>query len=108
MQGSLPGVGPPRGRRGQVHRPGRMGDPACSEVQPDRLPRARQDPRRKGSPTSFGGAAGDAGPKWLEEQAGNWDLRHEDFNDNDFLYDVYSVMRSAGSFAHTDDPFLSA
>jgi cytochrome P450 len=43
-----------------------------------------------------------------EEHAGNWDLRHEDFNDNDFLYDVYSVMRNAGSFAHTDDPFLSA
>ena len=46
--------------------------------------------------------------KSLEEHAGNWDLRHEDFNDNDFLYDVYSVMRNAGSFAHTDDPFLSA
>jgi hypothetical protein len=28
-----------------------------------------------------------------EEHAHNWDLRHEDFQDNDFLYDVYSVMR---------------
>ena len=24
-----------------------------------------------------------------EDHAENWDLRHEDFNDNDFLYDVY-------------------
>lgn len=28
--------------------------------------------------------------KSLEEHAQNWDLRHEDFGDNDFLYDVYS------------------
>jgi len=27
------------------------------------------------------------------EHANNWDLRHRDFNDNDFPYDVYSVMR---------------
>jgi hypothetical protein len=32
-------------------------------------------------------------PRSPEEHAENWDLRHEDFNDNDFLYDVYSVMR---------------
>jgi hypothetical protein len=28
--------------------------------------------------------------KSLEEHAQNWDLRHEDFTDDDFLYDVYS------------------
>ncbi|OBG14383.1 cytochrome [Mycolicibacterium celeriflavum] len=44
----------------------------------------------------------------LEEHAQNWDLRHEDFGDNDFLYDVYSVMRRNAPFAHTDTPFLSA
>lgn len=43
-----------------------------------------------------------------EEHAENWDLRHEDFNDNGFLYDVYSVMRRTSPFAHTDTPFLSA
>ncbi len=43
-----------------------------------------------------------------EEHAENWDLRHEDFNDNDFLYQVYSVMREKESFAHTDVPFLAA
>ena len=46
--------------------------------------------------------------KSLEEHAKNWDLRHEDFKDNDFLYDVYSVMRRNAPFAHTDTPFLSA
>lgn len=46
--------------------------------------------------------------KSLEEHADNWDLRHEDFKDNDFLYDVYSVMRQNAPFAHTDTPFLSA
>ena len=46
--------------------------------------------------------------KSLEEHADNWDLRHEDFNDNDFLYDVYSVMRRNSPFPHTDTPFLSA
>jgi cytochrome P450 len=46
-------------------------------------------------------------PKPPEEHAANWDLRHQDFNDNDFLYDVYSVMRQE-PFAHTDVPFLSA
>ena len=43
-----------------------------------------------------------------EEHAENWDLRHEDFKDNDFLYDVYAVMRQKAPFAHTDTPFLSA
>ena len=43
-----------------------------------------------------------------EEHADNWDLRHEDFQDNGFLYDVYSVMRRNAPFAHTDTPFLSA
>ena len=47
-------------------------------------------------------------PKSLEEHAENWDLRHEDFKDNDLLYDVYSVMRQNAPFAHTDTPFLSA
>jgi cytochrome P450 len=46
--------------------------------------------------------------KSLEEHADNWDLRHEDFQDNDFLYDVYEVMRRNSPFAHTDTPFLSA
>ncbi|MGV0745230.1 cytochrome P450 [Mycolicibacterium sp. XJ870] len=44
----------------------------------------------------------------LEEHAENWDLRHEDFHDNDFLYDVYSVMRRQSPFARTVNPFLSA
>ncbi|OAN37936.1 cytochrome P450 [Mycolicibacterium iranicum] len=43
-----------------------------------------------------------------EQHAENWDLRHEDFNDNDFLYDVYSVMREKSPFTRTDKPFLSA
>ncbi len=43
-----------------------------------------------------------------EEHAENWDLRHEDFQDNDFLYDVYAIMRQNAPFAHTDTPFLSA
>src|SRR5689334_14650929 len=46
--------------------------------------------------------------KSLEEHADNWDLRHEDFQDNDFLYDVYEVMRRNSPFAHTDSPFLSS
>jgi cytochrome P450 len=45
--------------------------------------------------------------KSLEEHAQNWDLRHEDFGDNDFLYEVYSVMREKAPFAHSDKPFLS-
>ncbi len=47
-------------------------------------------------------------PRPPEEHAENWDLRHEDFNDNDFLYDVYSVMRERTAFSHTEVPFLSA
>lgn len=43
-----------------------------------------------------------------ERHAENWDLRHADFNDNDFLYDVYAVMRERSPFARTDNPFLSA
>ena len=37
--------------------------------------------------------------KSLEEHAQNWDLRHEDFKDNDFPYVVYSVLtwRADGS-----------
>ncbi len=47
-------------------------------------------------------------PESPEFHARNWDLRHPDFNDPDFLYDVYAVMREHGPFAHTDTPFLSA
>jgi cytochrome P450 len=43
-----------------------------------------------------------------ESHARNWDLRHPDFNDHDFLYDVYGIMRAQGPFVHTDSPFLSA
>jgi cytochrome P450 len=43
-----------------------------------------------------------------EDHADNWDLRHEDFQDHDFLYDVYEIMRQNAPFAHTDTPFLSA
>jgi cytochrome P450 len=46
--------------------------------------------------------------KTLQEHAENWDLRNEDFNDNDYLYEVYSEMRRNGPFAHTDTPFFSA
>nr|WP_179468578.1 cytochrome P450 [Mycolicibacterium vinylchloridicum] len=46
-------------------------------------------------------------PKSREEHAAQWDLRHEDFNDNDFLYDVYDVMRAKSAFAYTDTPFLT-
>jgi len=46
-------------------------------------------------------------PKSLEEHAENFDLRHEDFNDPDYLYAVYSHMRENAAFAHTDFPFLS-
>jgi cytochrome P450 len=42
-----------------------------------------------------------------ESHAQNWDLRHTDFNDNDLLYDVYSVMRQGCPFPHTDNPFLA-
>ncbi|MDT5011316.1 MAG: hypothetical protein QOH57_2933 [Mycobacterium sp.] len=52
--------------------------------------------------------AGAMNMKSAEEHANNWDLRHEDFNDHDFLYTVYSVMRRKVPFAHTDTPFLSA
>lgn len=47
-------------------------------------------------------------PRSADDHAENWDLRHEDFNDPDFLYEVYSVMRTRTPFAHTDSPFLSA
>jgi cytochrome P450 len=41
-----------------------------------------------------------------EEHARNFDLRHEDFDDQDFLYEVYDVMRESGPFTHQDSPFL--
>lgn len=43
-----------------------------------------------------------------EEHARNLDLRHEDFNDQEYLYDVYAVMRENGPFSHQDVPFLGA
>jgi cytochrome P450 len=41
-----------------------------------------------------------------EEHARNFDLRHEDFDDQEFLYEVYAVMRESGPFSHQDLPFL--
>ena len=46
-------------------------------------------------------------PKSLEDHAENLDLRHEDFNDPDYLYEVYSHMRDKTAIAHTDFPFLT-
>ncbi|MCV7170050.1 cytochrome P450 [Mycobacterium manitobense] len=46
-------------------------------------------------------------PKPPESHAADWDLRHDDFQDDGFLYDVYAVMRRNGPFAHTDTPFLA-
>ncbi len=43
-----------------------------------------------------------------EEHARNLDLRHQDFNDQEFLYEVYAVMRENGPFSHQDVPFLGA
>ncbi|MGV0807723.1 cytochrome P450 [Mycolicibacterium setense] len=45
-------------------------------------------------------------PKSADEHARNWDLRHEDFNDHDLLYEVYSVMRRQAPIAHTEVPFF--
>ncbi|OBK19359.1 cytochrome P450 [Mycobacterium asiaticum] len=41
-----------------------------------------------------------------EEHARNFDLRHEDFHHQEFLYEVYAVMRESGPFSHQDVPFL--
>ncbi|MGA8546443.1 MAG: cytochrome P450 [Mycobacterium sp.] len=41
-----------------------------------------------------------------EEHARNFDLRHEDFDDQEFLYEVYALMRESGPFSHQDVPFL--
>lgn len=46
--------------------------------------------------------------KSREEHAEQWDLRHQDFNDPGYLYEVYEVMRARSPFAHTDTPFLTA
>lgn len=46
-------------------------------------------------------------PKSLEDHAENLDLRHEDFNNPDYLYEVYSCMREQTAIAHTDFPFLT-
>ncbi|WP_166907260.1 cytochrome P450 [Mycobacterium sp. DL440] len=45
-------------------------------------------------------------PKSPDEHARNWDLRHEDFNDHDLLYEVYSVMRQQTPITHTEAPFF--
>ncbi|OBB17171.1 cytochrome [Mycolicibacterium setense] len=45
-------------------------------------------------------------PRSADEHARNWDLRHEDFNDHDLLYEVYSVMRRQAPIAHTEVPFF--
>ncbi|MBX7449887.1 cytochrome P450 [Mycolicibacterium sp. 3033] len=42
-----------------------------------------------------------------EQHAENWDLRHEDFNDAELLYDVYAAMRRRRTPVHTDSPFLA-
>src|SRR5689334_23582679 len=85
-----------------------MGHSARAEVQQDRIPRTGEDSRGAGSPPGCR-AARQSQPmtKSREEHAENWNLRHEDFNDNDFLYDVYSVMRERTAFSHTDAPFLA-
>lgn len=41
-----------------------------------------------------------------EEHAENLNLRHEDFNDQEFLYEVYAVMRESKPFSHQDCPFV--
>ena len=46
-------------------------------------------------------------PKSLEDHAENFDLRHEDFNDPEYLYELYSHMRDRTAFAHTDSPFFA-
>lgn len=48
------------------------------------------------------------GRKSPDEHARNLDLRHQDFNDQDFLYEVYAVMREQGPFSHQEVPFLGA
>lgn len=40
------------------------------------------------------------------EHARNLDLRHEDFNDPELLYEVYEVMRERAPFTHQDSPFV--
>lgn len=46
-------------------------------------------------------------PRTPEQHAENWDLRDEDFNDHELVYQVYAAMRSKKTFAHTDKPFLA-
>ena len=99
-----------------------------------KAPRARTPPRTSGASSRCRSTTGSASENWCEstrkeggapgrraagsavsvtmkspeEHAENLDLRHEDFNDNDFLYEVYDVMRRNTPFSHTDTPFLSA
>jgi len=46
--------------------------------------------------------------KTAAEHAQDLDLRHEDFNDPDYLYEVYDVMRQSAPFTHQTTPFLGA
>ena len=39
-------------------------------------------------------------PKSLEDHAENFDLRHEDFKDPDFLYELYSTCATGSLRAH--------
>jgi cytochrome P450 len=43
-----------------------------------------------------------------DEHARNLDLRHEDFNDPDYLYEVYEVMRESTPFSHQEEAFLGS
>ena len=46
-------------------------------------------------------------PKSLEDHAENFDLRHEDFNDPDYLYELYSHMRDRTAFRAHRLPVLT-
>ena len=104
-----PPLGPPEGAEGKDTAQDEWGIQPVPEVPPDRVPRAGAHPRGAGGPPGRRAAGSSQSmTKSVDEHAENWDLRHEDFNDNDFLYDVYEVMRDASSpFAHTDDPVPS-
>ena len=106
-----PALGPPEGAEGKdtaqdqwgiqpVPKYHRLGFRELVRIHEERVAREATD-RAAGSAISVT-------MKSPEEHAENLDLRHEDFNDNDFLYDVYDVMRRNTPFSHTDTPFLSA
>ena len=89
-----PALGPPEGAEGKdtaqdewgiqpVPKYNRLGFRELVRIHEER--EARQAAEQQGARRSV--------TKSVDDHAENWDLRHEDFNDNDFLYDVYSVMR---------------